>query len=108
MCPVIFRKAGSSPHQSKQNKLSTVEKYSIEVPKDAKVLTSGRAVGDKIGTGKVNIISNTSEFSKFNEGDVLVADTTNPDWEPIMKKASAVVTNRGSRTCHAAIGSLST
>jgi len=89
--------------QSKQNKLLTIEKYSIEVPKDAKVLTSGRAVGDKIGVGKVNIINSTSEFSKFNEGDVLVADTTNPDWEPIMKKASAVVTNRGSRTCHAAI-----
>ncbi len=89
--------------QSKLQKLSSMEKYSIEVPEDAKVLSSGRAVGDKIGIGKVNIINNTSEFLNFNEGDVLVADTTNPDWEPIMKKASAVVTNRGSRTCHAAI-----
>lgn len=89
--------------QSKQKKCVNLEKYSIEVPRDAKVLTSGRAVGEKIGVGKVSIINNTSEFLKFKEGDILVADTTNPDWEPIMKKASAVVTNRGSRTCHAAI-----
>ncbi|MCD6432787.1 MAG: phosphoenolpyruvate synthase [Sulfurimonas sp.] len=89
--------------QSRLKESSTMEKYSIKVPKDAKVLTSGRAVGEKIGSGKVNIINSTSEFSNFNEGDILVADTTNPDWEPIMKKASAVVTNRGSRTCHAAI-----
>ena len=89
--------------QSQLTKTSTIQKYSIEVPKDAKLLTSGRAVGDKIGVGKVNIINNTSEFSKFKDGDILVADTTNPDWEPVMKKASAVVTNRGSRTCHAAI-----
>ena len=89
--------------QSKENELLSVEKYSIKVAEDVKILTSGRAVGEKIGIGKVNIINNTSEFSNFNEGDILVADTTNPDWEPIMKKASAVVTNRGSRTCHAAI-----
>ena len=89
--------------QSRLNGKSNIEKYSIEVPKGTKVFTSGRAVGDKIGVGKVNIINDTSEFSKFKDGDVLVADTTNPDWEPIMKKASAVVTNRGSRTCHAAI-----
>ena len=89
--------------QSQLTKTSTIQKYSIEVPKDAKLLTSGRAVGDKIGVGRVNIINNTSEFSKFKDGDILVADTTNPDWEPVMKKASAVVTNRGSRTCHAAI-----
>ena len=89
--------------QSQLKKSSTIEKYSIEVQEDVKLLTSGRAVGEKIGVGRVNIINNTSEFSKFKDGDVLVADTTNPDWEPIMKKASAVVTNRGSRTCHAAI-----
>ena len=89
--------------QSRLNKKLTIEKYTIKVPKETKVFTSGRAVGDKIGTGEVNIINNTSEFNKFNDGDILVADTTNPDWEPIMKKASAVVTNRGSRTCHAAI-----
>ena len=89
--------------QSRLNEKLTIEKYTIKVPKETRVFTSGRAVGDKIGTGKVNIINSTSEFNKFNAGDILVADTTNPDWEPIMKKASAVVTNRGSRTCHAAI-----
>jgi pyruvate,water dikinase len=89
-----------------QGKLShslTSEQFSLKSHDDAKILTSGRAVGEKIGSGVVNVINSTSEFDKFNEGEILVADTTNPDWEPIMKKASAVVTNRGSRTCHAAI-----
>lgn len=89
--------------QSKLKNQMRIKHYSLEGAEDALVLTQGRAVGDKIGTGKVNIINNTSEFNRFKEGDILVADTTNPDWEPIMKKASAVVTNRGSRTCHAAI-----
>nr|WP_321267356.1 phosphoenolpyruvate synthase [uncultured Sulfurimonas sp.] len=89
--------------KSKEQNSKEIKKYSLEIPSDAKVLTKGRAVGEKIGIGKVKIINNTSEFHKFEKGDVLVADTTNPDWEPIMKKASAVVTNRGSRTCHAAI-----
>ena len=88
--------------QSKLNGNMTSECYSLD-DTEAKVLTSGRAVGEKIGSGKVTIINNTSEFERFQNGDILVADTTNPDWEPIMKKASAVVTNRGSRTCHAAI-----
>ncbi len=89
--------------QSREQNSTSIKKYSLELTSDATVLTQGRAVGEKIGVGKVNIIHNTSEFNLFNDGDVLVADTTNPDWEPIMKKASAVVTNRGSRTCHAAI-----
>ncbi|MFA5233479.1 MAG: phosphoenolpyruvate synthase [Sulfurimonas sp.] len=88
---------------SKLDQSISIEHYSLENTKGAKILTSGRAVGDKIGSGKVTIINDTTEFERFNEGDILVADTTNPDWEPIMKKASAVVTNRGSRTCHAAI-----
>ncbi|QOY52179.1 phosphoenolpyruvate synthase [Candidatus Sulfurimonas baltica] len=88
---------------SKQKNDISIEKYSLTLTEDAKVLASGRSVGDKIGVGKIRIINDTSEFALFNEGEVLVADTTNPDWEPIMKKASAVVTNRGSRTCHAAI-----
>ena len=87
---------------SKQNKSMTSEQYSLNA-KGAKILTSGRAVGEKIGTGKVTIINDTTEFARFHDGDILVADTTNPDWEPVMKKASAVITNRGSRTCHAAI-----
>lgn len=89
--------------KSRQNQDVIVEHYSLESTKGAKILTSGRAVGEKIGSGKVTIINYTSEFGRFNEGDILVADATNPDWEPIMKKASAVITNRGSRTCHAAI-----
>lgn len=89
--------------QSKLKDTLSIQKYTLSNIKDAKVLTSGRAVGDKIGIGKVRIIHNTSEFGTFLDAEVLVADTTNPDWEPIMKKASAVITNRGSRTCHAAI-----
>lgn len=70
------------------------------------VLLKGIAVGDKIGTGKVNIIYSLDkrvEGRDFKEGDILVTDMTDPDWEPIMKKASAIVTNKGGRTCHAAI-----
>ncbi len=89
--------------QSKQQNSTTIKQYSLKISPDIKLLTSGRAVGDKIGVGRVNIIHDISEFDSFNEGDILCADSTNPDWEPIMKKASAVVTNRGSRTCHAAI-----
>ena len=88
--------------QSKLNAGMQIEKYTLQQD-DAKVLTSGKAVGDKIGAGAIRVIRDTSEFALFQEGEILVADTTNPDWEPIMKKASAVVTNRGSRTCHAAI-----
>ncbi|MDD5372868.1 MAG: pyruvate, water dikinase [Sulfurimonas sp.] len=87
---------------SKQNKSMTSKQYSLNA-KDAKILTSGRAIGEKIGIGKITVINDTTEFARFKEGDILVADTTNPDWEPVMKKASAVITNRGSRTCHAAI-----
>ena len=89
--------------QSKLKDNLTIEKFSLDDSSSAKVITRGRAVGDKIGYGDVRIINDTSEFGTFKDGEVLVADTTNPDWEPIMKKASAVVTNRGSRTCHAAI-----
>jgi len=66
-------------------------------------LVSGRAVGEKIGTGVVRVIRDLSEASRFNAGEVLVTDITDPDWEPLMKKASALVTNKGGRTCHAAI-----
>lgn len=63
----------------------------------------GRAIGEKIGNGKVKYIENIDQFHLFNEGEVLVTQITDPDWEPIMKKASAIVTNSGGRTCHAAI-----
>jgi pyruvate,water dikinase len=67
------------------------------------VLASGRAVGDRIAHGTVRMVSSTAELDQVEPGDVLVADTTNPDWEPVLKKVAAVVTNRGGRTCHAAI-----
>jgi len=67
------------------------------------VLTQGRAIGQKIGSGPVRIVQNLSEMDQVKTGDVLVTDMTDPNWEPIMKRASAIVTNRGGRTCHAAI-----
>ncbi|MES2839674.1 MAG: phosphoenolpyruvate synthase [Pseudomonadota bacterium] len=67
------------------------------------VLASGRAIGQKVGTGPVRLVHNISEMDKVQPGDVLVTDMTDPNWEPVMKRASAIVTNRGGRTCHAAI-----
>ena len=67
------------------------------------VLIEGRAIGQKIGTGAVRVLSSTADMHLFNPAEVLVADMTDPDWEPIMKRASAIITNRGGRTCHAAI-----
>jgi pyruvate,water dikinase len=68
-----------------------------------KILVSGRAIGQRIGSGRVCMVANVSEIGKVQAGDVLVTDMTDPDWEPVMKLASAIVTNRGGRTCHAAI-----
>jgi pyruvate, water dikinase len=67
------------------------------------VLASGRAIGQKVGQGVVRLVRSASEMDKVAPGDVLVADMTDPDWEPVMKRAAAIVTNRGGRTCHAAI-----
>ncbi|MEZ5606240.1 MAG: phosphoenolpyruvate synthase [Burkholderiaceae bacterium] len=67
------------------------------------VLAEGRAIGQKIGTGPVRIVHSTAEMDQVQPGDVLVTDMTDPNWEPVMKRASAIVTNRGGRTCHAAI-----
>ena len=67
------------------------------------VLCEGRAIGQKIGTGPVRIVHNISEMDKVQAGDILVTDMTDPNWEPVMKRAAAIVTNRGGRTCHAAI-----
>jgi pyruvate,water dikinase len=69
----------------------------------SKVLIEGRSIGHRIGNGPVNIINDISQMDHVKEGDVLVTDMTDPDWEPVMKRASAIVTNRGGRTCHAAI-----
>ncbi len=69
----------------------------------APVLSEGRAIGQKVGTGPVRIVHNISEMDRVQAGDVLVTDMTDPNWEPVMKRAAAIVTNRGGRTCHAAI-----
>ena len=74
-----------------------------ELKKHGPVLVSGRSVGSKIATGPVRVIKSAQYLGEFKEGEVLVTDKTDPDWEPIMKKAAAIVTNRGGRTCHAAI-----
>lgn len=71
--------------------------------KDNTVLLTGTAVGERIASGKVHIINSQEEFHDFKDGEILVSDNTDPDWEPVMKKASAIVTNSGGRTCHAAI-----
>lgn len=81
-----------------------IEKFRFKVTDDKKeVIINGKAIGGKIGTGKVRIINDIAHMNSFKEGEILVTDNTDPDWEPAMKKASAVITNRGGRTCHAAI-----
>ncbi|UQA52600.1 MULTISPECIES: phosphoenolpyruvate synthase [Vibrio] len=84
--------------QSEQN---VIERY--ELSNKADVLVEGRAIGQRIGKGPVRLINSLDQMSLVQDGDVLVTDMTDPDWEPVMKKASAIVTNRGGRTCHAAI-----
>ncbi|SBT17486.1 Phosphoenolpyruvate synthase [Marinomonas gallaica] len=84
-----------------QSNAQSMESYNLK--DSGPVLTTGRAIGHKIGSGSVKVLSSITEMDRIQEGDVLVTDITDPDWEPIMKKASAIVTNRGGRTCHAAI-----
>ncbi|TSA81812.1 phosphoenolpyruvate synthase [Deinococcus detaillensis] len=79
----------------------TLERFEISV--GGTVLVEGRAVGNRVGSGTVRVVSDISQMASVQDGDVLVADMTDPDWEPVMKRASAIVTNRGGRTCHAAI-----
>ncbi|TBU71788.1 phosphoenolpyruvate synthase [Pseudomonas daroniae] len=81
--------------------VTVMERYLLK--ETGTVLVEGRAIGQKIGAGKVRVINDVSEMDKVQPGDVLVSDMTDPDWEPVMKRASAIVTNRGGRTCHAAI-----
>ena len=80
---------------------STLEVFHLR--QQGKVLTAGNAVGSRIATGNARLIQDVSQLHTFAPGEVLVSDTTTPDWEPVMKKAAAIVTNRGGRTCHAAI-----
>ncbi|MPZ53235.1 MAG: phosphoenolpyruvate synthase, partial [Acidimicrobiia bacterium] len=79
----------------------TLERFSIDGR--GEVITTGRAVGQRIGAGTVRVVKSVSEMDQVEEGDVLVADMTDPDWEPVMRRSSAIITNRGGRTCHAAI-----
>ncbi|WP_421684348.1 phosphoenolpyruvate synthase [Stutzerimonas urumqiensis] len=90
------------PETVKSRASATVmERYLLK--EKGKVLVEGRAIGQRIGAGPVKVIHDVSEMDKVQPGDVLVSDMTDPDWEPVMKRASAIVTNRGGRTCHAAI-----
>ena len=84
-----------------QESKDKVEKFALK--SYGKVLASGRAIGQKIGVGPVRVVNDPSQMNTVKAGDVLVADMTDPNWEPVMKRASAIVTNRGGRTCHAAI-----
>jgi pyruvate,water dikinase len=86
--------------QSRQS-AGSIQRY--RMGERGSVLIEGRAIGQKIGAGAVRVLSSVDDMHKFGPGEVLVADMTDPDWEPIMKRASAIVTNRGGRTCHAAI-----
>ena len=87
--------------KSQEERNSTLRRYRIE--NKSAVLCEGRAIGQKVGQGTVRLIKSAAEMDQVQAGDVLVTDMTDPDWEPVMKRASAIVTNRGGRTCHAAI-----
>src|SRR5690606_3256947 len=87
--------------KSQQNGNDVQQRYRLKAT--GQVLVTGRAIGQKIGSGPVRVVADISEMDKVQAGDVLVTDMTDPNWEPVMKRASAIVTNRGGRTCHAAI-----
>ncbi len=82
-------------------RVDTLRRYRLK--SRSEVLTTGRAIGQRIGTGRVRLVKSAAEMDSVHDGDVLVTDMTDPDWEPVMKRAAAIVTNRGGRTCHAAI-----
>jgi pyruvate,water dikinase len=79
----------------------TIERFTLKG--QSKIISRGRSIGHKIGVGAAKVINDVSEMSRVQAGDVLISDMTDPDWEPVMKRAAAIVTNRGGRTCHAAI-----
>ena len=91
------------PETVKSQQKSTDAQQRFKLKGSSTVLTSGRAIGQKIGAGPVRVILDAADMERVQPGDVLVADMTDPNWEPVMKRASAIVTNRGGRTCHAAI-----
>ena len=85
--------------QSRSGRL--IERFTLE--QSGRVITTGRSIGHKIGSGPARVVESVTEIGAVRRGDVLVTDMTDPDWEPVMKRAAAIVTNRGGRTCHAAI-----
>lgn len=87
--------------KSQESRVDTLRRYRLK--NHSTVLVTGRAIGQKVGQGVVRMIKDASEMDRVKAGDVLVTDMTDPDWEPVMKRAAAIVTNRGGRTCHAAI-----
>lgn len=87
--------------KSQENQMDKLLRYRIK--EKSRILCEGRAIGQKIGKGRVRLVGDISQMDTVHAGDVLVTDMTDPDWEPVMKRASAIVTNRGGRTCHAAI-----
>jgi len=89
------------PETVKSRKREVEERYALKGR--SRALVTGRAIGNKIGSGTVRVIPNAAQMSRVKQGDVLVTDMTDPNWEPVMKLAAAIVTNRGGRTCHAAI-----
>jgi pyruvate,water dikinase len=89
------------PETVKSRKRDVEERFALKG--SSRVLVSGRAIGHKIGSGAVRVVANASQMARVKEGDILVTDMTDPNWEPVMKIAAAIVTNRGGRTCHAAI-----
>ena len=89
------------PETVKSRRTEAEERFTLKGR--SKVLATGRAIGHKIGVGAVRLVKDPSEMARVKEGDVLVTDMTDPNWEPVMKRAAAIVTNRGGRTCHAAI-----
>ena len=87
--------------QSQIQKTNSIDSYHLK--STSKVLLKGQSVGDRIGSGRVRVIENAKDIADLLPGEVLVTEKTDPDWEPAMQRASAIVTNRGGRTCHAAI-----
>jgi len=87
--------------KSREDNSQSIERYQLN--EQGKALVEGRAIGQKIGSGVARVINDISEMDQVQPGDVLITDMTDPDWEPVMKRAAAIITNRGGRTCHAAI-----
>ena len=87
--------------KSRESRTDTLTRYRLK--SGGEKIAEGRAIGGKVGSGPARVIANVDEISQFRDGDVIVTDMTDPNWEPVMKRAAAIVTNRGGRTCHAAI-----